>query len=388
MLPITPPDQFKSPYSSPSAFAGNVDFLSTHLGKDVRPNDDDNYWIQDWCLYSAIKQEFDHRPWFEWPQPLRDRNPEALKHFENKSSTYLQSQIQFSYEWSGLKEYASSKNIELIGDVPIFVNHDSADVWAHRELFLLDEDGMPTEVAGTPPDYFNKDGQKWGTVLYNWEAHRKDNWKWWIQRMNRMKQLFHIVRIDHFLGFDRCWAIPTTAKNGKKGRWLDGPVEEIVPLMIDTMGGPHHIIAENLGIATPEAESIRIEAGIPGMSVLQFGYDGDFKTNPHHPSNYDDSVIVYTGTHDNNTLLGWWNELPESIKLKLGNDIDTDELIWSLIRLAFDNSQLGCIVPLQDLLELPSSARMNFPGTLHGNWLWSLNDLKSAEYAIKKFGLI
>ena len=248
MLPITPPDEHGSPYASPSAFAawGNLGQSSkADIGQE-------SYWLEDWLLYQAIKEKFDGKPWFEWPVEYRDRHPSVLAEIATDES----SQAGFMGRWKEVQDYAKSKGVSLIGDLPIFVAHDSADVWAHRELFLLDAEGMPQVVAGVPPDYFSKDGQKWGTVLYDWDAHRKEAWTWWKQRMARMMRLFDMVRIDHFRGFHSAWAIPAKDKNARNGKWLEGPKDELVAALIEVCGSHECIIAEDLGIIPKEVTEL------------------------------------------------------------------------------------------------------------------------------------
>ena len=363
VLPITPPDEHGSPYASPSAFAA-WDSLGKSKAQDMA---EESYWLDDWLLFETLKIKFDGKPWHEWPIEYRDRHSSAL----DSITTDFTAQAQFMGRWKEVREYAKSKNVSLIGDLPIFVSHDSADVWAHRELFLLDEKGMPQVVAGVPPDYFSKKGQKWGTVLYDWDAHRKENWSWWKQRMARMMRLFDIVRIDHFRGIHSAWAIPVKHKTARKGKWLEGPKDELIEALIEVCGRHECIIAEDLGIIPKEVTELRRRHNLEGMSVLQFAFDDDNKDNPHKPENITFDRVVYTGTHDNNTTKGWWNYKKRK---RLKPYMETGESVCqTMIRLAKESPARMAIIPIQDIMELGSEARMNTPGVAHGNWQWKFS---------------
>ena len=363
VLPITPPDEHGSPYASPSAFAA-WDSLGKSKAQDMA---EESYWLDDWLLFETLKIKFDGKPWHEWPIEYRDRHPSAL----DSITTDYNAQAQFMGRWKEVREYAKSKNVSLIGDLPIFVSHDSADVWAHRELFLLDEKGMPKVVAGVPPDYFSKKGQRWGTVLYDWDAHRKENWSWWKQRMARMMRLFDIVRIDHFRGIHSAWAIPVKHKTARKGKWLEGPKDELIEALIEVCGRHECIIAEDLGIIPKEVTELRRRHNLDGMSVLQFAFDDDNKDNPHKPENITFDRVVYTGTHDNNTTNGWWNDKKRK---RLKPYMETEETVCqTMIRLAKESPARMAIIPIQDIMELGSEARMNTPGVAHGNWQWKFS---------------
>ena len=363
VLPITPPDEHGSPYASPSAFAA-WDSLGQSIAEDM---DEESYWLEDWLLFETLKKKFDGRPWYEWPKKYRDRDPTALAEI----ATDTTSQARFMGRWKKIREYAKSKGVSLIGDLPIFIGHDSADVWAHRELFLLDEKGMPQVVAGVPPDYFSKKGQRWGTVLYDWDEHRKENWKWWRERMARMMRLFDIVRIDHFRGIHSAWAIPVKHKTARKGKWLDGPGGELIEALIEVCGGHESIIAEDLGIIPKEVTTLRQKHKLDGMSVLQFAFDDANKDNPHKPENITPDRVVYTGTHDNNTTKGWWDEKQRK-RLKVHMK-DGETVCQTMIRLAVESPARIAIIPLQDIMELGGEARMNTPGVAYGNWQWKFS---------------
>ncbi len=382
MLPLTPPDKHGSPYASPSAFAAWPKLMQK---ASFKPIPDAEEWLDDWALYAAIKDDHDGRPWFEWPTPLRDRHPLALENYEDAAQTHREQQQCFDAAWSVLTEEATARNITLIGDVPIFIAHDSADVWAHRELFQLDAAGMPLYVAGVPPDYFSEDGQKWGTVLYDWNAHERQGWRWWIARMKRMYRLFDVVRIDHFRGFHSNWAVPADDDDARRGFWQDGPKDALLRALVPLAPSPGHILAEDLGIIPDEVNELRRRHGLPGMAVMQFGFDGGSEENPHHPSAIHDDQVVYTGTHDNNTTVGWWAELDEGTRRKVRILLKPDEApVEGMMRLALQSAAPLAMFPLQDLLQLDGRSRMNTPGTSENNWAWSFewSDLEG----VKKHG--
>jgi 4-alpha-glucanotransferase len=368
ILPLTPPDRFGSPYASPSAFAG-----WSELNHEERICDlsQESYWLEDWALYSAIKKSQNGLPWYEWPVEFRDRYPEALTSWREHISDHIKDQEQFQSSWNNLKDYANANNIQIIGDCPIFVSHDSADVWAHRELFLLDENGHPEFVAGVPPDYFSEDGQRWGTVLYDWSAHEKENWTWWKERIKRMLRLYDNVRIDHFRGFHSSWAIPRSDDHARNGFWQDGPKDKLLEALLECTTAPNQIIAEDLGIIPQDVINLRKRYELHGMAVLQFGFEGDLKKNPHHPRNIVSDQVVYTGTHDNDTTIGWYEEASTEVKSNLSDMAQEGEKpLQTMLRLAQSTNADTCIIPIQDLLGLDSSSRMNAPGTVVGNWEW------------------
>ena len=368
ILPLTPPDRFGSPYASPSAFAG---WPRLNHEKGIGDLSEEGYWLEDWALYSAIKNSQNGLPWYEWPVELRDRYPEAMTSWRKQISVHIEDQEQFQSSWNQLKDYANSNNIQIIGDCPIFVSHDSADVWAHRELFLLDENGLPEYVAGVPPDYFSEDGQRWGTVLYDWSAHEKENWTWWKERIKRMLRLYDNVRIDHFRGFHSSWAIPRDDEHARNGFWQDGPKDKLLEALLECTTAPNQIIAEDLGIIPQEVINLRKRYQLHGMAVLQFGFEGDVNKNPHHPRNIASDQVVYTGTHDNDTTIGWYKEASTEVKSNLSNMAQEGEKpLQTMLRLAQSTNADTCIIPIQDLLELDSESRMNAPGTIEGNWQW------------------
>ena len=363
ILPITPPDEHGSPYASQSAFAGWGNDDSSHKADMM----DEQYWLRDWLLFQKLKERFANKPWYEWPEEFKNRDKKALDSIEVDESE----QSHFMGRWNVIKEYASSLKISLVGDLPIFVSHDSADVWAHRELFLLDKNGMPEVVGGVPPDYFSKNGQRWGTVLYDWDAHRKENWRWWRERIKRIMRLFDMVRIDHFRGFHSAWAIPFKNKTAKKGQWLEGPKDEILKVLIDEAGGADKIIAEDLGIIPQEVVELRRRNNLKGIRVLQFAFDDKNPDNPHKPENIEADTVVYTGTHDNDTTKGWWDKKQRrQVKSSMR---ENETICQTMIRMARESKAEIAIFPLQDILELGSESRMNTPGTTGKNWNWKFS---------------
>ena len=375
-LPLTPPDKHSSPYASPSAFAGHYGICST---SEVGDLSEESYWLDDWALFTTIEQHYPGKNWTQWPEELRDRDPASLAKWREKIEPEIIRQGVFQNEWLEMKNISNQMGIELIGDLPIFISHHSADVWAHPELFQLDDDGLPTVVAGVPPDYFSETGQKWNTVLYNWEEHEKSNWRWWRERMSRMLRLFDIVRIDHFRGFHSAWAVPREAKDGIIGNWQDGPKDKIIRQLMDVAGNEERIIAEDLGIIPQEVLDLRLKFNLRGMAILQFGFDEDFAESPHHPDNINSMQVVYTGTHDNDTTLGWWQSTNRMTKANvLAMTGETSDIVGSMIDLAKNCESPLCIIPLQDILRLDSSGRMNVPGVEQGNWQWQFqwDDLK------------
>jgi len=425
ILPLGPTGYGDSPYSSCSAFAGNpllisleslvangdlpaeeitppsfpadiVDFGAVRTFKSARLRQasagfslratderrarfadfcsEEAYWLDDYALYSAIRRHQKNRPWFEWPPVLRDRQPEALLairaelHGEIAVETYCQ--FAFAEQWQELKSYAADHGVRLFGDLPIFVADDSADVWAHRYYFQLDKAGRATSVAGVPPDYFSATGQRWGNPLYNWERLRADGFSWWVDRLRRNLALYDLIRIDHFRGFAACWAIPTHEPTAVHGVWEHVPGREFFTAATACLG-PLPVIAEDLGVITPDVEALRDLFGYPGMKILHFAFGGG-ADNPYLPHNFRRNCVVYTGTHDNDTTAGWWQQLGEdernAVARYLGREVD--DPVTELLRLAAASVSRLCIFPLQDLLRLDSAARFNRPGAPDGNWQW------------------
>mgnify|MGYP001181329726 FL=1 len=380
VLPLNPPDEHSSPYASHSAFASWTELRDPAV-HDV-PDDDmiehwfsvNEHWSHDWAMFSVLRSMHDDTPWTEWPVPLRDRHPDALRSFEERYASDIHQaiidQVCFQRDWDVLRRYASARGVRLFGDIPIFIAHDSADVWANRSLFQLDDQGMPSVVAGVPPDSFSEDGQRWGTVLYDWDAHRRDQWMWWRHRMAHMCHLFDIVRIDHFRGIEAAWAIPPECDTAVGGAWQDGPGDDLVRVICE-VAGPERIVAEDLGIIPPSVIEMRRRHGLPGMAVLQFGFEDDSPLNPHHPANLAQDQVVYTGTHDNDTTMGWWSGATDEQRARLSEFIQEGEAPNdTLIRIAMESPSPLAILPLQDIIGAGTESRMNHPGTVHGNWRW------------------
>ena len=332
------------------------------------------HWLDDYALFMALKDEFSGTPWTQWPPGIATRKGSALSTWRNRLAaqvdfhSYLQ--FQFYHQWSMLRRYATARNIRIVGDLPIFVAHDSADVWAHPELFYLDAAGLPTVVAGVPPDYFSATGQRWGNPLYRWNLLAQTGYAWWIERFRAALALVDLVRLDHFRGFQAYWEIPAEEATAIKGRWAPGPGADVFRALKKALGRVP-IIAEDLGVITPDVVTLRKRFGFPGMRVLQFAFGSD-AANEHLPHNYEQNCLVYTGTHDNDTTVGWYNsrgpEEQHRVREYLATDGHTINL--DLIRLAFSSVANLAIVPLQDVLGLGSEARMNTPGQVTGNWTW------------------
>ncbi|MBL8407525.1 4-alpha-glucanotransferase [Candidatus Accumulibacter contiguus] len=340
-------------------------------------------WLDDYALFMAldIAHGGDDRMWQDWPAPLAQRQPAALIEARRQHAEEIDfwkfCQWRFFEQWSALKHYANARHIELVGDLPIFVAAHSADVWANPQLFDLDKKGHPRVVAGVPPDYFSATGQRWGNPLYRWSAHAAEDYRWWVERMRQTMRLCDVVRIDHFRGFESFWEIPAAAKTAVNGIWRPGPGEAVFNAMrreLSDAQGRLRIIAEDLGIITPAVNALRLAIGLPGMRILQFAFDGDAK-NPYLPHNYEANTVVYTGTHDNDTSRGWWESLshPEQdyVRSYLGvGDESSEEIHWQLIRLACSSVASLCVIPMQDVLGLDSTHRMNAPGLGEGSWEW------------------
>lgn len=341
-------------------------------------------WLEDYALFMALKVAHGGKAWTDWEPALARRDGRAIHQVQERlaESIWFQRFVQwlFDSQWAELRRYAHKKGVEIVGDIPIYVSDDSADVWANPQMFYLDEQGRSTVVAGVPPDYFSKTGQRWGNPLYRWDYCERTQFAWWIQRFRVLFARVDRVRLDHFRGFEAYWEIPASEKTAINGRWVPGPGPRLFRAIEKAMG-VMPIIAEDLGIITPEVESLRDEFSFPGMRILQFAFGGDGK-NPYLPHNYVPNSAVYTGTHDNDTLVGWLQaEKPEvlaKVRAYLGLD-ETASLPWHLIRLAQSSVADTCIIPLQDILELDTTARMNTPSAEEGNWLWRLEEGQLTE---------
>jgi 4-alpha-glucanotransferase len=345
-------------------------------------------WLDDVALFLALKVTHAGAPWPEWEPDIRLRRAPALRHWREQLAGEIEQQaaLQFLFfqQWEALRAAAAARAIRIIGDVPIFVAYDSADVWAHRELFQLDRQGAPSAVAGVPPDYFSASGQLWGNPLYRWRALEADGYAWWVARLRAAFRLYDAVRIDHFIGFTRYWAVPAGETTAINGQWRPAPGAAVLDAVRAALGEVA-IVAENLGAVTPAVEALRGRYDLPGMKVLQFAFDSD-AANPFLPHGYAQNEIVYTGTHDNDTTAGWLAALPAATRSALlryldrREDADPATLTWALIRLASASVADTAIVPVQDVLALGSEARMNLPGRPAGNWSWRLAEGALADH--------
>lgn len=334
------------------------------------------YWLDNYALFMALKDSQGGASWYTWEPQLAKREPEALNQAQHQLSEeifyYKFIQYEFFRQWSNLKSYANMRGIEIIGDIPIYVAHDSADVWANPEIFSLDEEtGEVALMAGVPPDYFSATGQLWGNPVYNWEELQKQDFKWWVQRFEAMLDYVDIIRIDHFRGFEAFWAVEKGEETAMNGEWIKGLGEELFDTIKQKLG-KLPVLAEDLGVITPEVEELRDKYEFPGMKILQFAFGSD-PGNPFLPFNYPRNAVVYTGTHDNDTTVGWFKTgsdyEKQNLELYLGS-ISPDGVHWDLIRLALSSIANQAIIPLQDILGLGNEARMNFPSTAEGNWAW------------------
>ena len=333
-------------------------------------------WLEDYALFMALKDNFGGVSWNNWEPEIARREPESLEKWrlQLNAEIYYYKYVQFEFfrQWTELKRYANLRDIKIIGDIPIYVAHDSADVWSHREIFCLDEaSGEPALMAGDPPDYFSVTGQLWGNPVYNWEKLQATNFEWWVERLEAIFAYVDVTRIDHFRGFDAYWAVERGQETAMYGEWIKAPGTALLDL-INQKFGDLPIIAEDLGVITPEVVALRDRYEFPGMKILQFAF-GAGPGDPFLPFNYDRNCVVYTGTHDNDTTVGWFNQLSNYERdevLRYLGCIDPQGIHWSLIRMGWISIANMAIVPFQDLLGLGTDARMNFPGKPEGNWGW------------------
>jgi 4-alpha-glucanotransferase len=343
------------------------------------------HWLDDFARFRAIKTHFGGRAWSEWPVEIMERRPGALRDLEGRLRREIDEvkflQYVFFEQWSALRGYCRERGIDIIGDMPIYVDYDSADVWTNPEIFKLDEKKRPLAVAGVPPDYFSETGQLWGNPLYRWDALARTGYAWWIDRFRAVLALVDLVRLDHFRGFEAYWEVPGDAETAIAGRWVKGPGAALFEALRDALG-ELPIVAENLGVITPEVEALREGFGFPGMAVLQFAFGSDAQANDFLPHNYPRNKVVYTGTHDNDTVVGWWtagvgNSTRTAADVEKEHDRalaycggDGREIHWDFVRTLFVSVADTAIVPLQDVLGEGTSARMNLPGRPQGNWRW------------------
>jgi len=414
-LPVGPTGYGGSPYQSSSVHAGNPRLISLEtvlekgwlqtypLEEDVlseegkqfalslswdgfkeRAGEEDRealnaflsanaYWLEDYALFQAVRSELE-AGWWEWPAPLRDRHPHALEQARARLADaidYLKyEQFLFFRQWADLRRYANERGVLLFGDMPIFVAQDSAEVWARPEDFDLNDDGSPRVVAGVPPDYFSATGQRWGNPLYLWEQMKADRFAFWIDRMRTQLKLFDLIRIDHFRGFESYWEIPAEEDYAVKGNWVKADGDALFERLHEVFGALP-LVAEDLGTITPEVEDLRRRHGLPGMKVLQFAFSGE-PDNPYLPFHHDRDFVVYTGTHDNDTSLGWYSSLDQATRDYVDEYLgySSESMPWPLVRCALASNSELAIIPMQDFLGLDGAHRMNLPGTIDDNWSW------------------
>ncbi|MCP9291360.1 4-alpha-glucanotransferase [Gracilimonas sediminicola] len=426
VLPLTPTGYGNSPYASYSAFAGNVylispdvlhkkgllteeeikgiqlpsglsaDYEASFKNKDkvyklasdrfyknLKKEEEEafnafkkqnQHWLDDYVLFMACSLHYDKQPWNTWDKDIAQRKPKALKAYREKFREEIKLQYWLQYEfnnqWNDLKKYANDRGIRIVGDIPIFVDHNSADVWANPKYFEVDEQGNRQLVAGVPPDYFSKTGQLWGNPLYKWDELEKDGFSWWVDRFKHMFNACDAIRVDHFRGFDAYWEVKATAKTAEKGKWVPGPGEKLFDTILEKCG-ELPIIAEDLGFVTEGVEKLRDKYNFPGMKIIQFAFDSD-STNSFLPHNYSQNSVAYSGTHDNDTALGWYNttNAEEQHRARTYTRSSGESIHWEFIRLGMLSVSDQAIFPLQDFMGLDSTHRMNIPGTSSGNWLW------------------
>jgi len=333
-------------------------------------------WLDDYALFMALSEAHEFADWCDWPEGLKRREPAALAlaaaQHADRVAFWKFSQWCFYRQWLALKAYANGRGVQIIGDVPIFIGHHSAEVWANQDLFELDAHGQPTVVAGVPPDYFSATGQRWGNPLYRWALHARDGYAWWVQRLRLVFELVDIVRIDHFRGFASHWEIPASEATAINGQWRPGPGAELFKA-INAALGPMPIIAEDLGVITPDVDALRRRFQFPGMRILQFAF-GSGASNSYLPHHHENDSVVYPGTHDNDTCIGWWATAGEHERQHARDYLDTDgqDMAWSLIRTACASVADTAVYAMQDVLSLPGDSRMNFPGQSEGWWEWRM----------------
>jgi len=337
-------------------------------------------WLDDFALYAVLKKQNGGKPWYEWENDFKQRSDVVLQKFlqEHEEEIDKTKWLQFIFfrQWSDLKAYCNNMNIQLIGDMPFYVSYDSADVWANKEIFALDENGKRTGMAGVPPDAFSSDGQLWGMPVFKWDVLKERNYDWWIERLKKNIELFDIVRLDHFRAFDEYWEVPADAATAKHGQWKPCPGKDFFETVQKELG-QLPFIAEDLGEITPSVYQLRDAFGLPGMKVLQFAFGGDMPQSPHINHHHDQNFIVYTGTHDNNTTTGWYRtEAGEDTKKRLeqymARTVNESEIHQELARLAYSSVAKIVILPMQDVLGLDENSRMNTPSSGENNWGWRL----------------
>jgi 4-alpha-glucanotransferase len=399
LLPLVPVDRSGSPYWARSDRAGNPALLDRHAPDPGNEADFESWraaedsWLRDYLLFEALSEEQGGAPWWFWPAPLAHRDADALRAAEQRLHHRLlalaRPQWRFDAQWRALRNHAASRGIRIFGDLPIYVAPDSVATWTSPWQFQLGADGRPTAVAGVPPDYFAADGQLWGNPLYDWNAQRRDGFTFWLRRLSLQADRFDLLRIDHFRALEAYWAVPAAASTAREGEWRKAPGHELLETVSARL--PQlELVAEDLGVITPEVTALRRSFGLPGMRVLQFGFDGD-ASNVHLPHEHEPDSIVYTGTHDNDTTAGWYASLDTAtrdlVRRYLGRG--DHEVVDAMVRAAVSSVGRLAVLPVQDLLHLGSDARLNRPGTVGGNWGWRLHlPLLTGELAARYRDLI
>lgn len=356
-------------------------------------------WLEGFAMYSVLKERFGGVAWTDWPVEFSQREASALEQAKRELDLEL-NRVRFQQfflreQWNDVRATASRLNLRIVGDLPIFVAHDSADVWCERALFRLKEDGQPLVVAGVPPDYFSETGQLWGNPLYAWDVHRADGFAWWRKRLRKILDWVDIVRVDHFRGFEACWEIPGDAKTAEDGHWIKAPGLEVFQAFVDDWGLPLPVIAEDLGVITPEVVALRDNFQLPGIRIEQFAFGSDDMKGTFLPEVYDEHCVAYTGTHDNDTVVGWFNSQAGASSTRTTSEIEAEraetlnyfgtdgsEIHKDFIRSLYRSNAAATIVPVQDLLGLGSEARMNTPGCCSGSWRWRMTDLSEVQSAL------
>ena len=409
VLPLNPVDDAGSPYTTSSSFALDTHFISEQILKQWDWSSEETsglseiktaaaytyfmanasatdkrryrkfcnaeaYWLDDYALFETIKASQNKTAWYEWPKSLRDRDEKTLDKIKKEKAEEIDVikfyQFVVARQWQVLRDYAAEKGVYIFGDLPIFVSHDSVDVWTNREAFHLLKNGHAKLVAGVPPDYFSSTGQRWGNPLYNWPVMQKDDFAWWRQRMQRQLSLYDIIRIDHFRGLEAYWEIKASQKTAEKGKWVKAPGEALFKNFLAHFG-PLPLVAEDLGVITEKVTKLRHQFNLPGMKILQFGFEDGFN-NAYLPHQHEKDYVAYSGTHDNNTSLGWYRSLNDESKRRVNDYLACNEqdMPMPMVRATLASVAQTAVVPMQDLLGLGSEARLNVPGVKDGNWSW------------------
>jgi 4-alpha-glucanotransferase len=377
------------------AYARFCEFKSSSLQKEFEEFCDmEKYWLDDYALFITIRKQNNNSSWDKWPTELKERFEEALTRFQIQHAVHIEhekfAQFLFMQQWKALRKFSNDKGIKIFGDLPIYVSHDSADVWIHPYYFKLKENKEIDVMAGVPPDYFNKNGQLWRMPIYNWDNLKKDGYDWWVKRMKKNLQLIDLMRIDHFRGFSSYWEVPANMETAKEGKWIKGPGKDLFDVLKKKLP-EMPFVAEDLGEVDQSVYKLRDKYNLPGIRILQFSFEKDMPYSIHTPHNYNQNSVVYTGTHDNNTVKGWYkNELGKkgrkNLQYYLGKKVNSRTCPKELIRFAYKSISCLAIIPMQDILGLGKAARMNIPSVEKGNWRWRLRKRKRTrtEKELKK----